>query len=111
MKGYTLGTASPCLTCTRVKNPGDCENKNCKVWQKWFLARWELLRRGAGQGAAPRQKIEGVSIGGRTYCHPDQIRKHLQEDPCESCKYPRELCSGPCRMRRTWEETKGDIPV
>ncbi len=34
---------SPCLTCTRVKNPGDCENKNCRVWSDWFLSRWSQI--------------------------------------------------------------------
>ena len=31
---------SPCRSCTRVKNPGDCENKCCKAWCKWFLESW-----------------------------------------------------------------------
>ena len=34
---------SPCLTCTRVKNPGDCENKCCRVWGNWFLRRWRMI--------------------------------------------------------------------
>lgn len=31
---------SPCETCTRVKDPGNCENKRCKDWEVWFLKRW-----------------------------------------------------------------------
>ena len=31
---------SPCLGCTRVSDPGDCENKTCKAWKAWFLRRW-----------------------------------------------------------------------
>lgn len=34
---------NPCLTCTRVQDPINCENKQCKVWQKWFLSRWEQI--------------------------------------------------------------------
>ena len=34
---------SPCATCTRVKDPKDCENKQCQTWQKWFLKRWKLI--------------------------------------------------------------------
>ena len=34
---------SPCLTCTRVKAPENCENKCCRVWQNWFLARWDRM--------------------------------------------------------------------
>lgn len=36
-------TQSPCLTCTRVKNPGSCENKTCRVWSEWFLTRWGYI--------------------------------------------------------------------
>lgn len=37
---------SPCLTCTRVKDPIDCEIKSCKEWREWWLKRWEALRSG-----------------------------------------------------------------
>ena len=36
-------TPSPCLTCTRVADPKDCENKQCKPWSQWFLSRWDLI--------------------------------------------------------------------
>jgi hypothetical protein len=35
---------SPCLTCTRVKNPRDCENKSCKAWSMWFLYEWAKIQ-------------------------------------------------------------------
>ena len=35
---------SPCLTCTMVENPKNCERKGCAAWQKWWLARWENMR-------------------------------------------------------------------
>ena len=35
----------PCAYCKRVKDPEKCDNKNCAVWQKWFLRKWEALRR------------------------------------------------------------------
>lgn len=34
---------SPCQTCTRVKNPHNCENKNCREWSDWFLKKWEHI--------------------------------------------------------------------
>lgn len=34
---------SPCLTCTRVPNPADCENKQCRLWGRWFLGRWREI--------------------------------------------------------------------
>ena len=36
---------SPCMTCRRVKCPGNCENKQCQVWQRWFLHRSEQIRK------------------------------------------------------------------
>ena len=35
----------PCDTCTRVKCPADCENKNCEVWRQWWIKRWEKIRK------------------------------------------------------------------
>lgn len=35
---------NPCLTCTRVKDPHNCENKNCREWREWFVRKWEELR-------------------------------------------------------------------
>ena len=61
---------SPCLSCTRVANPLDCENKQCKLWQKWFLARWALIH------AYPRKAMDkddrkpsGVPPERRPGCH------------------------------------------
>lgn len=110
MKRFLYGAVSPCLYCSRVKDPENCENKNCKAWKKWFLSRWDLIR------GYPRQAMDqiplkpvGVSIGGHTYCHPNQRRAYIQTDPCNTCKCPRELCSMPCQIRRAWEKVKGDI--
>ena len=36
----------PCLTCTRVKDPANCENKSCQTWREWFLKKWGELRNG-----------------------------------------------------------------
>lgn len=33
----------PCETCTRVKEPKNCENKLCQQWQLWFFERWEEI--------------------------------------------------------------------
>lgn len=34
----------PCLTCTRVKNPIECDNKTCRTWQDWYIRSWNKLR-------------------------------------------------------------------
>ena len=34
---------SPCEGCTRVSDPGMCENKHCKLWKAWFRRRWALI--------------------------------------------------------------------
>ena len=42
---------SPCEGCTRVQDPGKCENKTCKIWRAWFLHRWaEIYRYGQRYG-------------------------------------------------------------
>ncbi len=40
---------SPCTGCSRVDNWEKCDNKNCKLWQRWFLNRWEQLRKAMGK--------------------------------------------------------------
>lgn len=34
----------PCLTCTSVQDPSQCESKMCGRWRLWFLCEWERLR-------------------------------------------------------------------
>ena len=36
---------SPCAVCRRVEKPEQCDNKDCMLWRRWFLERWEQLRR------------------------------------------------------------------
>ena len=36
--------SKPCDSCTKVRDPLDCEYKKCKEWETWFLDRWERLR-------------------------------------------------------------------
>ena len=36
---------NPCLCCQRVADPAGCDNKDCKLWQRWFIAYWNELRR------------------------------------------------------------------
>lgn len=103
---------SPCLRCTRVRNPRACENKQCAPWRQWFLDRWELIHR------YPRQQMQtaklepvGVKVGGRVYAAPHQVREYLDTDPCRKCLCPKDLCGTPCRVRRRWEESKGETLV
>ena len=76
---------SPCLGCTRVKHPDDCENKLCPPWRLWFLRRWEQLRIQFAQGKDPS----------------------LLADPCQTCKFPRDNCKSPCPKRLGWETLWG----
>ncbi len=101
---------SPCRTCTRVKNPMDCENKNCKVWRAWWTGQWDgacskLKPLYISKSAAPQP----VMVGGHPYAMPHQVREYLQKDPCESCPCPKELYTSPCPSRRTWEEIKNEV--
>lgn len=95
---------SPCLSCNRVADPFDCDNKNCKLWQKWFLTRWDMIR------AYPRQAMQsqhvGVDIGGQAYAHPQQVADFLGKDPCQGCLCPKDLCGEPCRVKLAWQAAK-----
>ena len=91
---------SPCSTCLRVLDPENCENKECRLWQRWFVGRWEQLRQ------YPRRVMDlpgqpaGVYIGGKCYAHPDQVRGYLTKDPCGGCRV--QTCKTPCRARQNW---------
>ena len=34
---------NPCLGCTRVADPENCELRRCNQWEKWFLHRWSQI--------------------------------------------------------------------
>ena len=101
---------SPCMTCTRVADPRACENKNCQMWQRWFIARWEAMRRNVRiqMELAPREPV-GVVISGRHYAAPHQVRTYLQTDPCHGCVCQKDLCYAPCPSRRSWELARQDV--
>ncbi len=101
---------SPCLRCTRVKNPRGCENKECQVWRNWFVSRWDRMRL---QTRLQREKLpdekEGVNIGGITYALPHRVHSYLNNDPCEKCLCPKDLCMLPCKQKRNWIKAKEDV--
>lgn len=98
---------SPCLTCTRVRDPQNCDNKLCQPWRQWFRRRWDMIHR------YPREQIErsrqpvGVPLGGRRYALPHEVEAYLKEDPCKECKCPKALCSTPCQYKKMWTQAKG----
>ena len=103
---------SPCMYCTRVADPRQCEDKNCKTWQAWFIGRWEALR------MQPRLRIEkekpepeGVCIGGNHYALPHRVDSYLHKDPCDGCLCPRDTCPLPCRRKRAWLQARKDVFV
>lgn len=69
---------SPCVGCRRTADPEGCDNKDCKQWQRWYIARWDHLRQRFLRG----------------------------QDPCESCPCPKELCLEDCQRRRQWLEER-----
>ena len=97
---------SPCLTCTRVRDPKNCENKTCRDWQAWFIDRWESMRNAIRKDMVGSQLQEnGVPLGGERYASPHRVRAYLETDPCTIC--PCHPCAIPCPVRKTWEEKKG----
>ena len=96
----------PCLNCRRVDDPLACDNKCCKVWQKWFCESWDRLRRQPRLSREAKPVRAGTDIGGVRYALPHQVDDYLDRDPCEGCLCPRDLCGIPCRVKRDWLRTK-----
>ena len=97
----------PCLECTRVVNPANCENKQCKEWQNWFIARWDAMRASLYASAAPLTvERDAITVGGYKYSHPDYVRKFLKDKPCLTCNCPADLCKEPCTLLVVWEAMK-----
>lgn len=101
---------SPCVLCTRVSDPKNCENKNCPDWRSWWLGRWDLIHR------YPRDRIDraevkpaGVPLGGRHYTTPQQATEFLEKDPCDGCLCPKDLCSEACKLKRAWTSAKAEV--
>ena len=98
---------SPCLTCNRVRDPGNCENKLCKEWQAWFIARWEAMRVSIFNDAIRCvADPHAITVGGHKYSHPDHVRRFLKHKPCMNCDRPEDLCKEPCALLVVWEAMK-----
>ena len=106
----TNKSMSPCLHCVKVREPGLCENKTCKLWRTWFVAQWEQTRLLYRRHMEQAQLCEcGVPLGGLRYASPHQVREYLHNDPCGSCLYPKDLCAVPCPVRLHWEQIRNEV--
>ncbi len=94
---------SPCLRCVRVADPVACEDKDCALWRRWYIKKWEDMRFSV-RGGMERVKCApaGVCIGGVHYSQPHRVRGYLQKDPCDGCLCPKDLCVLPCVIKRNW---------
>lgn len=103
---------SPCLQCTRVRDPQNCENKNCKDWQAWFIDRWEAMRQNVRDQmeTAPLCE-EGIPLGGHQYASPHRVRAYLDTDPCSRCLCPKDLCAVPCPAKTAWNEKQSGVSL
>lgn len=101
---------SPCLYCTRVRDPKNCENKTCKDWQAWFIDRWESMREyvRAEMGNASTEEA-GVPLGGYRYASPHRVLRYLQTDPCNTCPCPKDVCHTPCPVKAAWNEKQKEV--
>ena len=105
-------SVSPCMRCTRVANPRDCDNKDCKVWRSWFVEKWDALRAQPRLEIERKEKVmEGVVIGGVRYAMPHRVKDYLRKDPCDGCVCPRDLCVLPCRVKRDWLQARQDVLI
>lgn len=100
-------TANPCLSCTMVADPESCQNKNCAIWQQWFISRWDRMRQAhRKEMEALELKPVGVNIGGNYYMDSQQRLAYLRKNPCVECLCPKDLCQTPCQLRRTWDAAR-----
>lgn len=98
---------SPCVHCTRVRDPKNCENKGCKDWQAWFIDRWEAMREHVRAEMETAETTDaGIPLGGQRYAPPHRVREYLQTDPCEHCMCPKDICHAPCPVKSAWTQTK-----
>ena len=98
---------APCRRCIRVKDTRNCNNAQCAAWRAWFAESWEHIRAyPRAQMDSPNAKPLGVSVGGRFYLHPDQLRAYCKNDPCEDCTSPGDLCKTPCRAKKIWMQVR-----
>ena len=94
----------PCIGCSRVADPQNCEDKSCRAWRRWFVESWDSMRREPRLCRETMPKIpEGTVIGGQHYALPHRVRSYLGTDPCCGCLCPRDLCVIPCRVKRSWD--------
>ena len=84
--------SSPCLSCITVRNPDACENKSCKSWRFWFLARWAEIH-----ALAPQDQPK------------DHTSRMAAVDPCDGCICARIACIGLCQKKQQWLEENGDV--
>lgn len=77
-------TRSPCVGCTRTKDPAKCENKKCGTWQIWFIRSWNRIR-----------ELPWAEMDTRK-------QERIVQDPCVSCHVEEKPCRKPCRDRRVW---------
>ena len=101
---------SPCLQCTRVRDPLNCENKICKEWQAWFIDRWETMRANilAQVETSPLEDI-GIPLGGQRYASHHRVREYRQQDPCQRCLGPKDLCRSLCAAKLAWSKAQREI--
>ena len=101
---------SPCLHCTRVRDPENCENKLCKDWQAWFFDRWESMREQVRKEMEQCHSRElGIPLDGEYYAHPHRIQEYLDNDPCDRCACPRDVCHTPCPAKIAWSEKVNEV--
>ena len=100
---------SPCLNCTRVKDPKNCENKACKDWQAWFIDRWESMRDAVRAEMEQTQEVQvGLPLGGQYYPHPHRIQEYLDNHPCDRCPC-QNSCHTPCPVKIAWVEKVTEV--
>ena len=100
---------SPCGDCTRVRDPRNCDNKDCMLWRQWYIGRWEAMRSAVRSAMDVAPEKVGAVVSGTHYAAPNQVELYLRTDPCGGCLCPRDLCKSPCAARKNWDKARQEV--
>lgn len=88
---------SPCESCPR-NNTRQCSGKDCQPWLIRYRYRQKKINAYARKLAGDIRPQSG-SVW--VYPHPDEVRRYLDTDPCDSCMC-RNWCDEICPKKAAW---------
>ena len=84
----------PCSACSK----GLCEDRECQLWQNWFLHKWDIARKQIQSCVWNKIDLQGK----KAFCY---LLPHELEDPCATCVC-KNWCDTPCSLRLNWWDNR-----